>query len=157
MLHRLVARDRKQERMNIGEYMERHEGLLVGLGVASLAFVVVSVALIPVLISRLPADYFSHERRQAYWSKRLPPALRVAVVVAKNALGLALTLCGVLMLLLPGQGLLTLLIGLTLLDFPGKYRFERWLLGRPSVMRGLNWLRERLHKPPFVGPAHGAS
>jgi hypothetical protein len=85
MLHRLVARDRKQERMNIGEYMERHEGLLVGLGVASLAFVVVSVALIPVLISRLPADYFSHERRQAYWSKRLPPAQRIVrFCFAKN-------------------------------------------------------------------------
>jgi putative transmembrane protein PGPGW len=141
--------------MNIGEHFQRHEGLFLGLGVASLAFVVVSLALIPVLIARLPADYFAHERREAYWLRRLSPAVRFAAIAAKNVLGFLLVVCGVLMLLLPGQGLLTLLLGLSLLDFPGKYRLERWLLGRPSVMRGLNWLRRRLHKPPFAAPSHG--
>jgi hypothetical protein len=139
--------------MSIAEWVEPYEGVLVGAGVASLAFVVVSLALIPILIARLPPDYFVHERREPYWLRRLSPALRVAVVVAKNLLGFIVLVCGVLMLVLPGQGLLTLLIGLSLLDFPGKYRLERWLLGRPRVMRGLNWLRRRLHKPPFAEPS----
>jgi putative transmembrane protein PGPGW len=138
--------------MNLGEQLERHEGLLVGLGLASLAFVVVSLALIPVLIARLPPDYFVHEKREAFWLQRLSPGVRVAAVVAKNVIGLLVSACGVLMLVLPGQGLLTLLLGLSLLDFPGKYRLERWLLGRPSVMRGLNWLRRRLKKPEFAAP-----
>ncbi|MET0414164.1 MAG: PGPGW domain-containing protein [Polyangiaceae bacterium] len=139
--------------MNFDEQLERHQGLLVGLGVASLAFVVVSLARIPVLIARLPPDYFVHEKREAYWLKRLSPGLRVAAIVAKNVIGLLVVVCGVAMLVLPGQGLLTLLLGLSLLDFPGKYRLERWLLGRPSVMRGLNWLRRRLKKPPFAAPS----
>jgi hypothetical protein len=137
----------------MSEHFQKHEGLLFGLGVASLAFVVISLALLPILIARLPPDYFARERREAYWLRRLSPALRVAAIVAKNAVGLLVTVCGVLMLVLPGQGLLTLLIGLSLLDFPGKYRIERWLLGRPSVMRGLNWLRRKLHKPPFAAPS----
>lgn len=139
--------------MDLGDQLGRHQGLLVGLGVASLAFVLVSLALIPVLIARLPPDYFAHEKREAYWLKRLSPGLRVAAIVAKNVIGLLVALCGVAMLVLPGQGLLTLLLGLSLLDFPGKYRLERWLLGRPSVMRGLNWLRRRLKKPPFASPS----
>jgi putative transmembrane protein PGPGW len=142
--------------MSIGDGIQKYEGLLFGLGVASLGFVVVSLALLPVLIARLPADYFVHERREAYWLRRLSPALRIAALVAKNLLGLVVTVCGLLMLVLPGQGLLTVLIGLSLLDFPGKYRLERWLLGRPRVLRGLNWLRKKLKKPPFEAPAHAS-
>jgi len=63
-----------------------------------------------------------------------------------------LVLLGVIMLVTPGQGLLTLLIGLLLLNFPGKYRLERWLVLRPGVLRGLNWLRRRHGEPPFEAP-----
>jgi hypothetical protein len=52
-------------------------------------------------------------------------------------------LMGVAMLVLPGQGVLTIITGLLLLDFPGKYRFERWLVRRGPVLRGVNWLRDR--------------
>ncbi len=57
------------------------------------------------------------------------------------------------MLVTPGQGLLTLLIGLLLLNFPGKYRLERWLVRRPGVLRTLNWVRRRRGQEHFESPS----
>jgi Putative transmembrane protein (PGPGW) len=138
--------------MAIGEWLKRHDGTLLWVSIVSLGFVVISLALIPILIARLPSDYFAHERRRAFWLRRLSPSLRACVLAAKNLLGLIVVVCGVLMLVLPGQGLLTLLVGLSLLDVPGKYRLERWLLLRRVVFDNLNWIRRRLHKPPFAAP-----
>jgi hypothetical protein len=56
------------------------------------------------------------------------------------------------MLLVPGQGLLSIAVALVLLDFPGKYRFERWLATRPAVWRSLNWLRRRAGCKPLQTP-----
>jgi hypothetical protein len=53
----------------------------------------------------------------------------------------------------PGQGLLTIAVGLILLDFPGKFRLERWLATRRSVWRSLNWLRRRAGSKPLQMPA----
>jgi hypothetical protein len=50
----------------------------------------------------------------------------------------------------PGQGILTILIGVMLLDFPGKRRLERWLVRRPAVFKGINRIRARFDKPPLV-------
>ena len=72
----------------------------------------------------------------------------------KNLLGAVLVALGVVMLFTPGQGILTLLAGLLLMNFPGKYRLECWLVQRPGVLRGMNWLRERHGEPPFESPAH---
>jgi len=53
------------------------------------------------------------------------------------------------MLVLPGQGLLTMFISLMLLDFPGKRRLEQSIVRRPIILRSINWLRERHHRPPL--------
>ena len=136
----------------MGEWLRRYEGALFWVGVTSLGFLVLSLALLPILIARLPSDYFAYERRHGFWLRRLSPAVRACVLAAKNLLGLIVVVCGVLMLVLPGQGLLMLLVGLSLLDFPGKYRLERWLLRRRAVLGSLNWIRQRFHKPEFMAP-----
>jgi hypothetical protein len=74
------------------------------------------------------------------------------VIVAKNLLGILLALAGLVMLVVPGQGLLTLVAGLMLVDFPGKYRLERWLATRPPVWRSINWLRRRAGREPLEQP-----
>jgi hypothetical protein len=53
------------------------------------------------------------------------------------------------MLVLPGQGVLTVLIGVTLLDFPGKQRLEARIVGHRRVLGKVNSLREKFGKPPF--------
>ena len=70
--------------------------------------------------------------------------------VAKIILGVCLLVFGILMLVLPGQGLITILIGLSLLPFPGKQKMEKNLLSRQSVRSTLNWIRIKAKKEPFI-------
>jgi hypothetical protein len=42
-----------------------------------------------------------------------------------------------------------MIIGLTLVDFPGKRRLERRLLRHPRVLRAINRLRARFDRPPL--------
>jgi hypothetical protein len=58
---------------------------------------------------------------------------------------------------LPGQGLLTIVVGLLLIDFPGKYSLERRLAGQSHVFRMLNWIRRKHQCAPLVHPAASAS
>jgi len=73
----------------------------------------------------------------------------VALLIGKNVLGYAFIVAGIIMLVLPGQGMLTILIGITLVNFPGRYRLERWFVSRRPVLRSINWLRRRAGQPPL--------
>lgn len=109
-----------------------------------------SLALVSLILVKLPADYFcSHYDRQI-WSGRAP-ALRIAAAIGKNLLGIILIMAGIVMTLpgVPGQGLLTILLGIMLVDFPGKDRLERKLLYRPAVRNSIDKLRARFGKPPL--------
>ena len=124
--------------------------VLAGLTAFSVLTFVASVVGVPYFLSRLPSDYFSREERQALGIPEGPRApIRVVLRVLRNLLGLLLVVLGILMLVLPGQAILTILIGVFMMDFPGKRRFERWVIARPRVMRMLNSLRRRAGKPPI--------
>ncbi|CAA0105017.1 Uncharacterised protein [Halioglobus japonicus] len=125
--------------------------LLWASGLSLLAAVATIVA-IPWVVTRLPQDYFANEERHALRDSSDKPVLVLALGVLKNVFGLLLILAGLIMLVTPGQGVLTLLIGLLLMNFPGKYRVERWLVLRPGVLRGLNWLREKRGHVHFDTP-----
>jgi hypothetical protein len=122
-------------------------------GIVSIGAVVATALAAPWLIARLPEDYFTREQR-ASWVRQegVPVVTRVADLV-KNAVGLVLVVLGLIMLLTPGQGILTILAGLLLMNFPGKYKLERRLVSQPGVMRAMNWLRARRAKPPFEPPS----
>ena len=111
-------------------------------GVSALTFVG-SIALVPILAVRIPADYFSTARRgKTPWARKFP-ILRLLILILKNLLGVILVLGGILMLFLPGQGLLTMFLGTVLMDFPGKYRLERYLISRGPILRSINWIRKK--------------
>jgi len=78
------------------------------------------------------------------------PIFRSCLIVAKNLLGLVLLIMGILMLVLPGQGLLTILFGIALIDFPGKYKLERHLISYPKVLNSINWIRKKANKKPLL-------
>ena len=125
-------------------------GVLIGLGVFSVVTFVASLVGVPFFLSRLPADYFTQrERVELGIPEQSPGALRLFLRVLKNLLGVLLLLLGVLMLVLPGQALLTLLVGAFLVDFPGKRKFERWVIARPWVLSTINRLRKRTGQPPL--------
>lgn len=121
---------------------------LLALGFFALTFFV-SLGTVAAVIVRLPADYF----RDGYASPMAErhPVVRWTGVVVKNAAGALLVVLGLLLSLpgIPGQGLLTILIGVMLLDFPGKRRIERRLISRPRVLAGINALRARFGKAPL--------
>ena len=117
----------------------------------SLVTLVATLVAVPWVVGRLPVDYFCQAHRAVLPQDRSFPGL--LLMGAKNLLGACLVLLGILMLFTPGQGLITLLVGLLLMNFPGKYRLERALVSRPGVYRGLNWLRQRRGASPFQLPA----
>lgn len=125
-------------------------GWLFALGIGSL---VLTVVLVPVVVVRLPADYFVASRKQAR-QHRTP--LAWCARIGKNLLGAVFVLAGIAMLVLPGQGLLTILIGLLLVEFPGKRRLELAVVRRPAIRRFLDRLRQRHGRAPFLVPPVGS-
>ncbi|HZG51273.1 MAG TPA: hypothetical protein VEZ40_03975 [Pyrinomonadaceae bacterium] len=111
----------------------------------------VSIAATIVVLVKLPDTYFKAEHGREFWVER-HPALRWGGLVLKNLLGAFLVLFGVVMSLpgVPGQGVLTILMGVMLLDFPGKRRLELKLVSRPKVLRAINRIRGRFNRPPLV-------
>ena len=134
------------------DILEPYEPLLWWSFAISLTLVVLTPIIVAIVIVKLPKDYFTTENREPadWWNKH--PRLRPIVVVAKNVLGAFLVLTGVAMLVAPGQGLLTLVAGLMLLNFPGKYRLERRLATQRHVWRSINWLRNRFGREPLERP-----
>jgi hypothetical protein len=118
----------------------------------SLFVMLLTFAAVPWVVARLPHDYFSRPTRATWRSSAQEPAFALVLGLLKNVLGLLLVVLGFIMLFTPGQGLLTLLAGLLLMNFPGKYHMERWLVMRPGVLRAMNWLRTRSGEPPFDAP-----
>lgn len=116
------------------------------LAMFSLCTFFLSLILIPWYIGRLPVDYFLVLQQQ---SPDRRPRSNLGVLVLRNFFGSVLLVAGMLMLFLPGQGILTILIGLLCMAFPGKYQFVLYLISRQSVQRSLNWIRQKMHRPPF--------
>ena len=111
----------------------------------------VSLAVSAWIVVRLPPTYFCrHHHPPAFAWEGRHPALRWALIFGKNLLGYALVVLGILMLAGPGQGILTILIGVMLLNFPGKRALERKLVSRPAVRRAIDRLRARFGRPPLV-------
>ncbi len=118
------------------------------LGIASAAMLVISAMLIPYLIVRLPADFYAESNgRRRLLEQR--PVLRAVFLAVKNTIGGLLLAAGILMLVLPGQGILTILAALALLDFPGKRNLEMRILHRPTILKSINWVRRRAGREPL--------
>jgi hypothetical protein len=134
------------------DWSKANDALLWWLFASSLALMVVTAVAVVWTLVQLPKNYFVDEHRRPLETWSDYPALRIILLVVKNALGLILVLAGLMMLLMPGQGLLTLAVGVMLLDFPGKFRLERWLVRRSTVFRTINWLRRKFGREPILRP-----
>lgn len=124
------------------------EPWLLTLGIVSAATLLISLVLVPWLIVMMPADYYAETNARHVFQSR--PLLRSLFLLVKNAIGAVLLCVGVAMLFLPGQGLLTMLAGLALLNFPGKRRLEMRFLHAPRVLGSINWLRARAGREPLT-------
>ena len=130
-----------------------HAVALSALATVSWILFVGSLLALPWLAARIPADYFAGPRRppprRLLSGKPRHPAAAIGLRILRNLAGLGLILAGAAMLVLPGQGVLTILAGLVLTDLPGKRRLERAVVRRPVVLRTLNALRRRRGVEPL--------
>lgn len=123
--------------------------VLLGVGLF-LGSLLISFAAIGIVMVKIPANYFSSHYKQDF----LPNsswAVRWGAVILKNILGLFLIALGILLSLpgVPGQGILTILLGLIMIDIPGKRPLEAKIIKRPTVLAAVNNLRARYNKTPL--------
>lgn len=120
-------------------------GLIVG--IISGASLVGSIFLCALVIAYLPFDYFLAKRRVSRIGR---PVLWGVLIVLKNLLAVILIIVGIILIPLPGQGVLTVLIGLVISDIPGKRKLERRIIRSPAVLSALNHIRSRFNRPLLV-------
>ncbi len=127
-----------------------HHGFYWGVLIFAVT-VVVSLGAICLIVLGWPADRFLDGVRHPFLDG-YPRFVRGAAIAAKNVAGVLLIVLGVILSLpgIPGQGILTIFIGLTLSDFPGKLGLERRFIGKPPVLRAVNRLRARFGHPPLL-------
>ena len=120
-------------------------GLVVG--IVSVASLVGSIFLCVLVIAYLPCDYFLAKRRV---SRIRRPFLWVGLIFLKNLVAVILIIVGIILIPLPGQGVLTVLIGIVISDIPGKRKLERRIVRSPMVLSALNHIRSRFNRPLLV-------
>lgn len=118
--------------------------LEIALVAASVAMFMGSIVAIPWLLRRMPADHFVRPpHKSALWK-----------VLVRNTVGAMLVAMGILMLVLPGQGIVAIVLGLSIMDLEVKHRIVRRLLCQHKIQHAVQKIRAKAGKPPLVIPPH---
>ena len=109
-----------------------NESLLLVLGIISVLFFIITLTVIPWLILQIPEDYFTEEKRHPLLNEMHHPVVKIILLILKNL-----------------AGAFFLLLGIVLIDFPGKYKLQRWFVQHKSILHSVNWLRKKGNRPPI--------
>jgi len=136
------------------DWIATNRTLINWLGATSVIMFVLTIMIVPILVVKMQPDYFLENRNEDLSIKAQHPVIRMIGKILKNLMGGLLVIAGIVLSvpLIPGQGFLTILIGLALMDFPGKRRLELWLVKRKPVTWAIQKLRARAHHPPLILP-----
>lgn len=118
--------------------------------IAIVVSAIISYGIVILVMIKIPADYFSSTYISSLNTQDRHFLSRWSIVILKNIIGILLLIVGVIMLVGPGPGILTILLGLILVDIPGKKPLEAKLIKRPAVLSAINNLRARYQKPPLL-------
>ncbi len=138
-----------QSYMEAFSYFLQNNQIFLYISGLSTIFFLLSLLGLSWLISIIPHNYFVDKKRVSL-IKMKNPLMWLPIIIIKNSIGLVLILCGILMLILPGQGVLTIITGLIFLDYPGKFRFERSLVRNKLILNSMNWIRRKRNKPDLI-------
>lgn len=136
----------------LSEYWQSLSWGTIGVAVGAFIFsFLLSFAAIAIVLVKIPANYFSTHYKEDFMPDS-PWMVRWGVVIIKNVFGVVLILLGIMLSLpgVPGQGILTILLGLIMLDIPGKRPLEAKIINRPNVLSAANNLRAKYGKPPLI-------
>ena len=132
---------------SITEFVSSYKVYILWLATISLFVFIFSLVSIKWLVALIPTDYFIKKKKLK--SEKSYSFIWLISIIVKNLIGYTLILGGLLMLVLPGQGLFTILMGLILSNYPGKYTIEKRFISIPSILKTVNWLRKKSEKPPL--------
>jgi hypothetical protein len=133
-------------------WVESHPVFLTWLWVLSVITFFGTLLAIPMLVLRMPKDYFLYDTAHLRQYRKQHPVVRLFSMILKNILGMILIAAGIVMLFLPGQGVLTILVGITLVNFPRKKALEIRIIRQPAVLRAVDWMRSKSGKEPLDLP-----
>jgi Putative transmembrane protein (PGPGW) len=131
-------------------WIEGHSELLGWMLAFSALMFVASVLAVPWMLVRIPHDYFGPGKQHHLPFADRHPVVRGVLLAVRNVVGVLLLVAGIAMLVLPGQGILTILAALVLLHFPRKHELLRWIVSRRAVLASANWVRQRAGRRPLV-------
>jgi len=127
-------------------WIQENQTMLLWSGGLTILMVIASLIIAPIVIVHLPDDYL--RRNHADKKSRKHPAL----AIARNIAGWLFIAAGLAMLILPGQGVIVLILGIILAEFPGKQRLLRWIITRPRILKSINRIREHFDRSPLQPP-----
>ncbi len=122
------------------------------LGVLSFVTFIGSLLAVPFIINRMKPDYFVRHWQEKAQKRRYHPGVALTVLLFRNCMGILLFLAGVLMLVLPGQGILTMIIGVCVMDFSKKEQLLKKIVSFKKTQQLLNWIRRKEGKKDFIFP-----
>jgi len=131
------------------DFMHAHAGWVLAFSLISFVIGIIST---PFIVSRIPMDYFVYDEKRAIANDSHHVVMRWLLACLKNMLGAILVVAGIIMLVTPGQGVLSILFGLMIMNYPGKYQLERWIIRRPVIFQAVNALRAKQGQPPLQAP-----
>lgn len=129
-------------------FFESYKTLILWLSSVSLFIFLFSLVSMRWLAGLIPSDYFINKEESSFKKKNF--FLWWLVLLIKNTIGYSLIIGGIMMLVLPGQGLFTIIIGLMLSNYPGKYYIEKRFIEIPAIFKSINWLRAKSNKAPII-------
>ncbi|ABL02451.1 hypothetical protein Rmag_0719 [Candidatus Ruthia magnifica str. Cm (Calyptogena magnifica)] len=126
--------------------LSQFEDVLMMIGIVSSVVFIISLLLIPYLLGLIPSNYFLKNSKTQL---KINKPFDLIKLIIKTLIGFILLIAGIIMLVTPGQGLISILLGLFLMEFPGKRQLELKLINHHPIFKTLNWLRSKVNKPPF--------
>jgi hypothetical protein len=131
-------------------WIQTHRMLLGILGGLSILAFLGTLLVIPIILTRIPADYFIRQPHRKKHTSGFYRTVHHFLLILKNIFGVIFLVTGFAMLFIPGQGVLTILIGISLMNFPGKRRLEKKIVQKPSVLSAINWIRSKAGKKALI-------
>ena len=128
-------------------FIEPYQDYFYWMAIVSAILFVVGVIATPLLLGLIDEDYFIQQKNYKFQINGFWHGVRI---IARTLIGLILLIAGFIMLFTPGQGLLSIVIGLSMMEFPGKHRLEWKLIQHEPTYKALNWLRNKAGKAPFI-------
>lgn len=136
----------------IRNFYFEYEAVFRAVALGSLAFFLLTPILAPAAIVLMAPDALVRHRIRLRDRRKSLAVLYLAWHLIKNVLGIGLMGLGFLLLFMPGQGLLTIFIGVLLTDLPGRRKMLIRLLGSGKIRPVVDRLRERYRREALIWP-----